>query len=144
MREIIFRGKRTDTGEWVYGDLIENQGRYYIYHATSDTTLENEDNSIIVLAEEVDPDTVGQYTGLKDRNGKEIYEGDIVKTPLLDPIFGDVLSDAFDNVAISFHNGSFVVAYYNGRHKIYLQDFYDEIEVIGNIHDNPELLEGEK
>lgn len=144
MREIIFRGKRTDTGEWVYGDLIENQGRYYIYHATSDTTLENEDNSIIVLAEEVDPDTVGQYTGMKDRNGKEIYEGDIVKTPLLDPIFGDVLSDAFDNVAISFHNGSFVVAYYNGRHKIYLQDLYDEIEVIGNIHDNPELLEGEK
>ena len=143
-REIKFRGKDIETGEWVYGDLIENQGRYYIYYATSDTTLENKDNSIIVLAEEVNLDTVGQYTGLKDRNGREIYEGDIVKTPLLDPIFGDVLSDAFDNVAISFHNGSFVVAYYNGRHKIYLQDLYDEIEVIGSIHDNPELLEDKK
>lgn len=143
-RTINFRGKRIDTGEWVYGDLIENQGRYYIYYDTSDTTLENEDDTIIVLAEEVDPDTVGQYTGLKDRNGKDVWEGDIVKTPLLDPIFGDVLSDAFDNVAISFHNGSFVVAYYNGRHKIYLQDLYDKIEVIGNIHDNPKLLEEKK
>ena len=144
MREIIFRGKRIDTGEWVYGDLIENQGRYYIYYATSDTTLENEDNSIIVLAEEVDLDSVGQYTGLKDRNGKEIYEGDIVKAPLLDPIFGDILSDPFDNAAISFHNGSFVVAYYKGRHKIYLQDLYDKIEIIGNRWDNPELLEDGK
>ncbi len=135
MREIIFRGKRIDTGEWVYGDIIQWK-----------------DGSVDIAPIESDcgqypvyPETIGQYTGLKDRTDKCcIYEGDIVKAPLLDPIFGDIISGAFDNVAISFHNGSFVVAYYEGRHKIYLQDLYDKIEVLGNIHDNPELLEDEK
>ena len=135
MRKIKFRGKRIDTGEWVYGSLIQwKDGTMTII------TENKEDHSEFY----VNPDTVGQYTGLKDRNGTDVWEGDIVKTPLLDPIFGDVLSDAFDNVAISFHNGSFVVAYYNGRHKIYLQDLYDKIEVIGNIYDNPDLLEDGK
>ena len=134
IRKIVFRGKRTDTGEWVYGDLIQWEG------GMVEIAPIERDN----VQYTVKPDTVGQYTGLKDRNGTDVWEGDIVKTPLLDPIFGDVLSDAFDNVAISFHNGSFVVAYYNGRHKIYLQDLYDKIEVIGNIYDNPELLEDGK
>lgn len=130
-REIQFRGRRIDTGEWVYGYLADDD---YI----------NDINTVDLSSVEVDPDTAGQYTGLKDRNGKEIYEGDIVKAPLLDPIFGDILSDAFDNAVISFHNGSFVVAYYKGLHKIYLQDLYAKIEVLGNIHDTPELLEEKK
>lgn len=138
MREIVFRGKRIDTGEWVYGSLLQwENGQTVIW-------VSNPMDSNVLMKYAVDPDTVGQYSGLKDRNGKEIYEGDIVKTPLLDPIFGDMLSDAFDNVAISFSNGSFIVAYYKGRHKVYLQDLYDEIEVIGNIHDNQELLEDGK
>lgn len=64
-----------------------------------------------------------------------------MKAPLLDPIFGDILSDAFDNAPVAFHNGAFTVDYYQGGHKIYLQDLYDKIEVIGNIHDNKDLLE---
>lgn len=131
-REIKFRGKDIRFGEWVYGSLVQWSD------GIASIIVENNDGHDEY---DVDPDTVGQYTGLKDRNGTDVWGGDIVKTPLLDPIFGDVLSDAFDNVAISFHNGSFVVAYYNGRHKIYLQDLCDKIEVIGNIHDNPELLE---
>lgn len=130
MRTIKFRGKRLDNNEWVYGYLADKS---YI----------NDIDTVDLSSIEVSLDTICEYAGLDDKNGKEIYEGDIVKAPLLDPIFGDVISDAFDNVAIAFYNGSFVVAYYQGRHKIYLQDLYDKIEVIGNIYDNPELLEGD-
>ena len=139
-REIKFRGKRIDTGEWVYGDLIENQGRYYIYYATSDTTLENEDNSIIVLAEEVDLDTVGQYTGLKDRNGKEIYEGDIVSAWSA--------GSHCPNGIIKWGKGSCAFFIGNSKNSLIWHISGDKgretLEVIGNRWDNPELLEDGK
>lgn len=78
MREGKFRGKRLDNRKWEYGDLIENQGRFFIYHATSETTIEdNDDGRIVVAAVEVDPNTVGQYTGLQDMNDKDIWKDDI-------------------------------------------------------------------
>ena len=140
MREIKFRGKRIKNGEWVYGDLLQkNSGRKVIMtnlHTWGDNPDDVEPYGEYIT---VDPNTVGQYTGIKDKNGKEIYEGDIVKTPLLDPIFGDILADAWCNALIRFNQGSFVVSYYNS-HNIYLQDLCDKIELLGNIHDNPELL----
>ena len=140
MREIKFRGKRIKNGEWVYGDLRqENSGRKVIM--TNLSTWGDNPDDVEPYGDDItiDPNTIGQYTGIKDKNGKEIYEGDIVKTPLLDPIFGDILADAWCNALIRFNQGSFVVSYYNS-HNIYLQDLCDKIELLGNIHDNPELL----
>lgn len=116
IRKIVFRGKRLDNKEWVYVYLAD---REYINNCLSSI--------------KVSIDTIGEYTGLDDKNGKKIYEGDIVKTLFLDPTL---------NAPISFHNGAFMVDYYEGRHKIPLQDLHDIVEVIGNIYDNPELLEG--
>lgn len=134
-REIKFRGKRIDTGEWVYGDLIENQGRYYIYHATSDTTRVNEDNSILVLGEEVAPDTIGQYTGLKDRNGKGVWEGDLLLTPER-----DIMVAEWQDAKIITR----CVRPANPRYVNSLTFAYPVSGVIGNIYDNPELLEDGK
>jgi uncharacterized phage protein (TIGR01671 family) len=116
MREILFRGKEGD-GAWVYGDL-----------ATSVSV-----GRAAILEIEVDPETVGQYTGLKDRNGVKIFEGDVVDIP------------GFIKGAIFFKDGMFLLRSKNGNFYEW-QKFSKPgcrcflAEVIGNIHDNPELL----
>ena len=128
MREILFRGKRKDNGEWVHGSLItetspfnKNMVMTHIY--------DNGCNEILV-----DPRTIGQYTGLTDKNGKKIFEGDILE--------GD-LEDSLDPGA---RWRSIVVWGTFGwmckdRQRLPM-DAFDilEGEVIGNIHDNPELI----
>ena len=138
-REIKFRGK-TESNQFIFGDIIQYENgdtaiferkiTGYGYEATQISNRTKVDNG-----------TIGQFTGLLDKNGNDVYEGDIVKAPLLDPIFEDIIKDAFCNAEIKFNKGSFVVSYYGGNHNIYLSDLYDKIEVIGNIHDNKELLE---
>lgn len=130
MREILFRGKRVDDGEWIEGFYAHSGEKKYI--------LIDNDIAVGYLAmKEVNPDTVGQYTGLTDKNGKKIFEGDIVSTDLERPY----------NIVV-FRDGCFMFNCNDGG-----QDYYDIMlpilrsehtryeygKVIGNIYDNPEL-----
>ena len=121
MREIKFRGKRLDNGEWVYGGIIFiDGGKPHIFCNYGGV--------------EVDPATVGQYTGLKDKNGKEIYEGDIIggsngsingwEWPFKSEIKWNDEECGFNTPNWGYMDSTH---YYN---------------VLGNIHDNPELLKG--
>lgn len=135
MREIKFRGMRISDGEWVYGDLLHIVGGYVIYHGsqTESQLIEGRPNVAIELymdeVSPVFPETVGQYTGLHDEDGREIYEGDIVRT--------SVAKDAIGVVEWNNDQASFVV-HMKGRTQCYPLSKSDKI--IGNIHDNPELL----
>jgi uncharacterized phage protein (TIGR01671 family) len=145
MREILFRGKRTHNGEWVYGDLIRNSKVDCFTYIAKGTGCKVDDAEI-GKAVKVFPSTVGQYTGLTDKNRKKIFEGDIVRTK-----HGDVKKIIYKD-----YWGAFGVEYgllfdkESGKHvKAHggLSHFYGDsqfYEVIGNIHDNPELLEEAK
>ena len=137
-REIKFRGKDILSGDWRYGYA---QFNYDKTRAQIISPLRIDISAFPGQFFHVDKDTVSQFTGLLDKIGKEIYEGDIVKTPLLDPIFCDIIKDKFCNAEIRFNKGSFVVSYYRGDHNIYLSDLNDKIRVLGNKFENPELLE---
>jgi uncharacterized phage protein (TIGR01671 family) len=125
MREIKFRGKRKDTGEWVYGYFTRNDesGRCYI-------TTQSKTGGAYPW--EVDPATVGQYTGINDKNGREIYEGDIV-TGLFNH------TDIIGHIVYSSDATFFIKR--KGLYGIGLNNAEDWLEVVGNIYDNPELLE---
>ena len=137
-RKIKFRGK-TESNQFIFGDLIQYEnGDTAIWE--KEITGYGYEATQISNRTKVDKGTIGQFTGLLDKSCNDIYEGDIVKAPLLDPIFGDIIKDVFCNAEIKFNKGSFVVGYYGSNHNIYLSDLYDKVEVIGNIFDNKELL----
>ena len=147
MREILFRAKRIDNGEWVEG--------YYIYHIKRTIcpigdSVKPEDEQHVIMQDgfsdwnmprntvvfDIDPETVCQYTGLTDKNGKRIWENDIVRIE-------NSMDEGIGN--IEFYGGMW---YVDGEPSNSLYDIveYDdaaEVEVIGNIFDTPELLKGE-
>lgn len=131
MREIKFKGKRIDNREWVYGDLLQG----------CELCCEISDcNSIDGTRYEIDENTIGQYTCLKDKNGVEIYEGDIVK--INDEIIAKVIWDKDYLGYFLYADEKNGIDYFeNGEQPLY--DYWGSIEVIGNIYDNPELLEKE-
>ena len=122
MREILFRGKRTDNGTWTCGYLFCTWERAYLCWGTT--------NSVPIM-EEVIPETVGQYTGLTDKNGKKIFEGDIVT--------GYFNHEKIVGYIFYGGNAQFFIQR-DGIYGIGLDNSDCWLEVIGNIHDNPELL----
>lgn len=123
MREIKFRGKRLDNGEWVYGDLHIRTPFPHI-HSEIDYGRVN-----------IDPHTIGQFTGLHDKNGKEIYEEDIVVLRRRTKNLGDIQTIEWCSHVAAFTR----VTDGDDAHTISAADMA-LYEVIGNIHDNPELL----
>lgn len=126
MRDVLFRGKKYrksvfDQTDWVYGSLIDsgNHEQVAIYPWIDGASTMSVRQLVYARMEGVKPETVGQYTGLTDKNGKKIFEGDIMF--------------AAGNV-VEFCNGGFCI---NGDSSLAL---WVKTEVIGNIHDNPELL----
>lgn len=124
MREILFRGKMKNTGEWAFGNLnITIKG----------TNIITPDDTPIGRYGAVFPETVGQFTGQTDKNGTKIFEGDIIKYHNL-----WVYTVRFDNERLGFYIND------ENIESSFLGNLYGErCEVIGNIHDNPELLKGE-
>ena len=151
MREILFRGKSIEDGKWFIGQLL---------HFKSPVS-EKELNVVVEGCEwddsnewfnigrraKVIPETVGQYTGLTDKNGNKIFEGDMIKP----------FDDEIDKMVVEFRHGQFLLCLYgergymaeygweeSGNYGCFeeepLSSYGDEIEVIGNIHDNTELL----
>lgn len=132
-REILFRGKDKVTKRWVYGDYTHNEGlnTHYISRNVNNTSRK---------VWEVDPDTIGQYTGLKDKNGKKIFEGDIVH----------IKGDGFDGKefgvdyhrVVTFHDGTICLSVGEVFHTP-INDYVhglDDWDVVGNITDTPELM----
>ena len=138
MREILFRAKAINrdkgyhktkykNGDWVYGLVTR------LYDERFENLPAEMTNTSGVSGIEVDYKTIGQYTGLTDKNGMKIFEGDIV----------DILTENEEIGVITYDEGGFVV-----KADGFCVDFHNNIngtdlEVIGNIHDNPELLKGE-
>lgn len=141
MREILFRGKRLDNGEWVEGAFLNDRdGAFYICPAVSDITYgDNGKRRRIGCWYAVDLFTVGQYTGLTDKNGKRIFEGDICQH-----------EKTGRTISVSWHGTMAGYVWSKRIEDSHLFDFgelfrvHDKYAVIGNIHDNPELLEESK
>ena len=145
MREIKFRGRKSN-GEWIYGDYHKRAGGVHCI-----IKMEPDENGkVVYTVHQAVPDTIGQFTGLRDKNGKEIYEGDILRG--FEYPFYDAQEDAYNYYAIvdwddeeaqfyAYHDlarGAQVRGVSCGV-GVDMKDLR-EMEVIGNIHDNPELL----
>lgn len=144
-KEVIFRGKLSHSGEWVFGSLLKIGSHY---HIVTESDMYEDGHHICQESDTptwVDPDTVGQFTGMKDRHGKKVFEGDIVE--VYD--FTSVYASKYRGV-VKMYRGSWCVEYEDtifdmiAHPRLFFDDFADrKTEVIGNVYDNSELLSTE-
>ena len=122
LREILFRGKCKNDNKWLYGfPYVTRKNAVKINWYSSEFGS--------MRTDEVDPETVGQYTGLRDKSGRKIFEGDIV-----DYISSDVIGNP--------KTGTIIVEDMTDYDTMIYLNHSDELQIIGNIHDNPEILKG--
>lgn len=136
MREILFRGKRVDNGEWIQGDIVQFPVHGVVRIVEQEPSYKDA---------EVDSDTVGQYTGLTDKNGRKIFEGDVLNVHDQIPTFDGYNTDEiiYNGKVMYIKNQGMYVCEGNNDGNALCALNLDKCEVIGNIHDNPELLGGE-
>ncbi|ENN2663771.1 hypothetical protein AB9N07_003084 [Listeria innocua] len=130
MREIEFRGKRIDNGEWVYGNLMqfEDSATFIFADERKGASTLTYAHFIINNMHAIDEKTLGQYTGVKDKNGKKIFEGDIC---------WEEHNECYG--VVKFEEGKFLYVWENIAEDLW--EVADSIEIYGNIHENPELME---
>ena len=138
MREILFRGKRTNDYEWIEGSLCTTIDFY---------TISYFDFEGYYIEEKVIPETVGQYIGLTDKNGKKVFEGDIISIPFEEdryPYEENVIY--YENAEVYFDTERYGwYVRYSDDDSLSIWEYDDcDIFVIGNIHDNPKLLKGDE
>lgn len=144
MREIKFRGKQKQTSEWIYGDLWQNKINGVVHTACIKRGFGDSPDEIRVS-------TIGQYTCLKDKNGKFIYEGDILKSMWQHDGIDNYDYEVIGQVIYDLEFNSFRLIFWNNKQNTkFSYPLYsfereelldDEFEIIGNVHDNPELTQ---
>lgn len=139
MREILFRGKRLDNSEWVYGSFCMDALEQFNGLCGVDGFIRLYDKTKGKMQmHEVDRETVGQYTGLTDKNGKRIFEGDILEG-------GNGDFNAADGYGeVRWEDGAWEVLSENFIGTFHENFYGTDFEVVGNIHDDPELMRGDE
>lgn len=158
-KEIVFKGKRVDNGEWVEGYLLEGKRTYIVTEHAINYMVVSVSYMASVELVEVIPETVSQFTGLTDKNGKRIFDGDIVTTqPYSTHSYSKKAKEKHFVGVVEYKKYTFKNKFYNkqvykagwevridedmGNYSCYSWSDFWQCEVIGNIYDNPELLKG--